>query len=418
MTTPDLDTAALEHAADLLAASRYVVVLAGAGMSKESGIPTFRGEGGLWTTRGEPPLNQYEHFRDDPRAGGSAASSNRPSGDEFATALEAAQPNAGHFALAELEAVGVVGHVITQNIDDLHRRAGQRQPHRDPRQSLLDALRPLRDALAREEFPIDAADLPPRCASPGCDGIVKGDTRDVRRADPALARSLAPPRRLRWPTSSWSSAPQRWCIRRRSIPLLAAQRGLPLIEVNPEPTPLSPLASVVLRGALGRGAAAARRGGAQRDGATTSDRRSREPARHPRHPDWHRRRPAGADARRCRRSARFDRPGRHRGDRLPRRAGARRRPRSGRVAPRRVALAAGLRPARPAPTASRDAPRSARVAPDGTLYLGLEPAAMLRSEDGGETWANLEGVQNVVKHARQLRAATADRALRRRHRLR
>lgn len=48
------------------------------------------------------------------------------------------------------------------------------------------------------------------------------------------------------------------------------------------------------------------------------------------------------------------------------------------------------------------APRSARIAPDGSLYLGLEPAAMLHSGDGGKTWANLEGVQNVVKHARQL----------------
>jgi len=250
VTTPDLDAAALEHAADLLAASRYVVVLAGAGMSKESGIPTFRGEGGLWTTRGEPPLNQYDTFRDDPRRWWERRLEQQASGDEFAVALEAAQPNPGHTALAELEAEGIVRHVITQNIDDLHRRAGQR--------SLTEIhgnrywMRCVRCEMRwpREEFPIDPDDLPPHCASASCDGIVKGDT--VMFGEPI------PPTALARCAEESAQADLFMVVGTSAVvypaaqyPVLAAQRGLPLVEVNPEPTPLSPLASVVLRAPSG-----------------------------------------------------------------------------------------------------------------------------------------------------------------------
>jgi NAD-dependent deacetylase len=250
MTTSDLDAAALEHAADLLAASRYVVVLAGAGMSKESGIPTFRGEGGLWTTRGEPPLNQYDTFRDDPRRWWERRLEQQASGDEFAVALEAAQPNAGHVALANLEADGVVGHVITQNIDDLHRRAGQRSLTEIHGNRYWMRCVRCEARWPREEFPVDAEDLPPRCASPGCEGIVKGDT--VMFGEPI------PPSALARSAEATAEADLFMVVGTSAVvypaaqyPVMAAQRGLPLIEVNPEPTPLSPLASVVLRAASG-----------------------------------------------------------------------------------------------------------------------------------------------------------------------
>jgi len=52
----------IERAARLLHRSRYAIALTGAGLSKESGIPTFRGEGGLWTRHGEPPMNGFQLF--------------------------------------------------------------------------------------------------------------------------------------------------------------------------------------------------------------------------------------------------------------------------------------------------------------------------------------------------------------------
>ncbi len=58
---------ALEAAADALARARYAIALTGAGLSVESGIPPFRGPGGLWTKHGEPPMNGYQLFLADPR---------------------------------------------------------------------------------------------------------------------------------------------------------------------------------------------------------------------------------------------------------------------------------------------------------------------------------------------------------------
>jgi NAD-dependent deacetylase len=58
---------AIEEAARLIASSRHVVALVGAGLSAESGVPTFRGPEGLWTKHGEPDLRDYERFVEDPK---------------------------------------------------------------------------------------------------------------------------------------------------------------------------------------------------------------------------------------------------------------------------------------------------------------------------------------------------------------
>ncbi|MEZ4501326.1 MAG: NAD-dependent deacylase [Dehalococcoidia bacterium] len=237
---------ALDRAARLLASARHAVVLAGAGMSKESGIPTFRGEGGLWTTRGEPPLNQYETFAMDPVRWWERRLEQQAHADEFAEALEAAQPNDGHRALADLEADGIVGHVITQNIDDLHRRAGQtRLTEIHGNRYWMRCVR-CESRWPREEFPVDAASLPPICAQPGCGGIVKGDT--VMFGEPI------PPSALQRCGLETSRADVFLVVGTSAVvypaaqyPIQAASRGVPLIEVNPEPTPLSEIADVILR---------------------------------------------------------------------------------------------------------------------------------------------------------------------------
>ena len=244
------DPQAVARAADLLSNARRAVALAGAGMSKESGIPTFRGEGGLWTIRGEPPLNQYDGFRDDPKGWWERRLEQARGNDEFAGALEAAEPNAGHRALAELEQLGIVGHVITQNIDDLHRRAGQRSlteihGNRHWMRCVACEIR-----WPREQFVVDEQDLPPRCAQPGCDGIVKGDTVMFGEPIPpsALARCAEETMRADLFLSIGTSAV---VYPAAQYPAIAVQRGLPLIEINPEPTPLTEFADVVLPAASG-----------------------------------------------------------------------------------------------------------------------------------------------------------------------
>lgn len=118
----------IDQAARLIVESTYVVALVGAGMSVESGVPTFRGPGGLWTRLGEPTMNGYKDFVNDPEAWwkNQDAELSDPIRKDFRDAIERAEPNTGHFALAELERVGVLKMTISQNVDNLHARAGTR----------------------------------------------------------------------------------------------------------------------------------------------------------------------------------------------------------------------------------------------------------------------------------------------------
>lgn len=240
-------SAALQLAADLLARSTRTVVLAGAGMSKESGIPTFRGEGGLWTINGEPPLNQYDTFSQDPRRWWERRLEEGRN-DGFAQALEQSEPNDGHRALAELEEMGIVSHLITQNIDDLHRRAGQTSITEIHGNRYWLRCTACERRWPRQEYIIDEAQLPPTCDH--CSGIVKSDT--VMFGEPI------PPTALRRSSLETTQADLFMTIGTSAVvypaaqyPVDALRRGVPLIEINPEPTPLTEFATVVVPGPSG-----------------------------------------------------------------------------------------------------------------------------------------------------------------------
>ena len=114
----------IRQAARLLLSARYVMTLTGAGISVESGIPPFRGPGGLWTKYGEPPMDGYQRFLKDPRKAWEERLSPQGPSKEIWETLDVAEPNPGHYALAELENMGILRCLITQNVDNLHRRAG------------------------------------------------------------------------------------------------------------------------------------------------------------------------------------------------------------------------------------------------------------------------------------------------------
>lgn len=110
----------IERAAELLAGAHNAVALTGAGISTESGIPDFRSPGGLWT-KVDPGEFSIDRFLQNPSRFWKMHLDLKSSG-EFD--LAAAEPNAAHHALARMEQMGVLKCVITQNVDNLHQRAG------------------------------------------------------------------------------------------------------------------------------------------------------------------------------------------------------------------------------------------------------------------------------------------------------
>jgi NAD-dependent deacetylase len=233
-------------AAQMLAGARHAVALVGAGLSKESGIPTFRGEGGLWTRFGEPPMNGYQRFMADPREWWLQRLEERSRPSELADAIAAAAPNPGHLALAELERLGVLKHIITQNIDNLHQIAGSTaitEIHGNrTKLRCLDCSRrePMREFAAEE--------VPPSC--PECGGLMKSDT--VMFGEPIPADALEEcNRQARQCDVILVIGTSGVVYPAADYPVQVLRRGGALIESNVDETPFTPYASAVLRGPSG-----------------------------------------------------------------------------------------------------------------------------------------------------------------------
>jgi NAD-dependent deacetylase len=236
----------LQQAARTLSAARYVIALVGAGISVESGIPPFRGAGGLWTKHGEPPMDGYQRFMRDPATHWQQMLERRGSSDEFAVALASAAPNDGHFALAELESMGVLRHTISQNIDNLHFIAGSvavTEIHGNRTK--------VRCASCGGRWPWDAVDLstvPPACQH--CGGMLKSDTVMFGEPIPPafLEECHAQAERADCVLIAGTSAT---VYPAAYFPELVLQRGGAVVEVNTDDTPFTPHAAAVLRGPSG-----------------------------------------------------------------------------------------------------------------------------------------------------------------------
>ncbi len=237
----------IEEAARLIAASRHVVALVGAGLSAESGVPTFRGPDGLWTKHGEPDLRDYERFVEDPKRWWEMRQERAGRLGELVQALENAVPNAGHFALRDLEEMGRLQHIITQNIDNLHQLAGS--------QAITEVhgnRTKLRCVVCNHRWPLDGFqidELPPKC--PDCtNGIAKGDTVMFGEPIPrdALDECINQSRMCDCMLLIGTSAV---VFPAAQFPIDVKSAGGVLIEVNPNETPLTSVSDVVLRAPAG-----------------------------------------------------------------------------------------------------------------------------------------------------------------------
>jgi NAD-dependent deacetylase len=167
-------------AAEFINKSKHTVVFTGAGISVESGIPPFRGPGGLWEQY-DPVFIELHHFLKHPE------SSWEMIRKVFYDFMSTAKPNAAHLAVAQLEHNGLVQSVITQNIDGLHQLAGSRNVyefHGSTRELLCLGCR---QKYPREEF--DFRTLPPHC--PACKGLLKPDFVFFSEAIPEEVHVLA-----------------------------------------------------------------------------------------------------------------------------------------------------------------------------------------------------------------------------------
>jgi len=109
----------LDELAGLLTRSKGTAAMTGAGASVESGIPDFRGKGGLWSRYDPEEYATIFAFQEDPKKVWKMLA-------ELIVTVEAADPNPGHIALAQLESMGMLEGIITQNVDGLHQRAGSK----------------------------------------------------------------------------------------------------------------------------------------------------------------------------------------------------------------------------------------------------------------------------------------------------
>lgn len=227
--------ARFDAAAARLREARRVLVVTGAGVSAESGVPTFRGPQGLWRELRPEDLATAEAFDRDPRLVWEWYDWRRQQ-------IAAVAPNAAHHAIARLEARTPGLLLATQNVDGLHAAAGSRRVL-----ELHGSLWTLRCVLCRQErddrrAPLD--ELPPRCV---CGGLLRpgvvwfGEalSRDVLYDSFAAARSAEVVLVVGTSSVVYPAA---------ALPETARGHGAFVIEVNPEATSLTPLADVSLRG--------------------------------------------------------------------------------------------------------------------------------------------------------------------------
>jgi NAD-dependent deacetylase len=196
------------------------VALTGAGISAESGIPTFRSKGGLWEKYDPMVYASIETFREDPSKYWTIRG-------EFIRNYDTYQPNKAHLALAELEEMGIVRHVITQNIDGLHKKAGSRNVT-----EIHGSLRETYCLQCGKEFiaPHVPDGLPPYCE---CGGVLKPNTVLFGEQLPegALETAYQESATCKLMLVIGTSAVVQPAA---SLPVLAQQNGARIVEVNIE----------------------------------------------------------------------------------------------------------------------------------------------------------------------------------------
>ncbi|MFP4266393.1 MAG: SIR2 family NAD-dependent protein deacylase [Spirochaetaceae bacterium] len=213
----------IEQAVNKISEAAWCTAFTGAGISVESGVPPFRGENGLWNTY-DPSILELDYFYKNPEKSWPVIK------EIFYRHFTKAQPNEAHLLLAKMEKEGILRTLITQNIDDLHYRAGSRnvvEYHGNSRQLVCTSCGK-KSAVSEEIISAN----PPTCE---CGGIYKPDFIFFGESIPfeALEESGKVVEKtdcmiLIGTTGEVYPAAM--------IPFEASRRGATIIEINPQPS--------------------------------------------------------------------------------------------------------------------------------------------------------------------------------------
>ncbi|MDO8899633.1 MAG: NAD-dependent deacylase [Bacteroidales bacterium] len=210
--------------AGVIIKSRYSVAFTGAGISAESGIPPFRGEGGIWSRYNPEVLELDFFFRQSFKSWAVIK-------EIFYDFFQDVKPNAGHNVLAKWEMEGLLHALITQNIDNLHQKAGNHEVYEFHGTTSRLICTYCNSIFSSESVLLEQ--LPPRCVD--CNGLLKPDFIFFGEGIPekAYQQSIDAARKCKvffiiGTSGEVSPANQ--------IPALAKESGAVIIEINKEPS--------------------------------------------------------------------------------------------------------------------------------------------------------------------------------------
>lgn len=230
----------IQQASEDLVAANHVVALTGAGISIDSGIPPFRGKGGLWERFDPMEIAHIDAFLKDPAKVWNILVK------EMKEIVDKAQPNDGHNGLVKLEKMNKLQTVITQNIDGLHQAAGNTDViefHGNfAWQRCMDCSKKY------ETRDVDVSEIPPRC---DCGGILRPNAVLFGEMIPSGAlwrsRQVATDCDLMLVVGT-SAVVQPAAL----MPVIAKETGAKVVEINPEQTPLTgEISDYLIRGKAG-----------------------------------------------------------------------------------------------------------------------------------------------------------------------
>ena len=235
------NTELLLKAAKLLKQSKFTTAYTGAGISVESGIPAFRGAGGLWN-KYDTRLLEYQYFLEDP------AKSWEVIREIFYDHFGKAKPNKAHLILSEMEQNGLLARTITQNIDNLHQEAGSKfvfEFHGNSRKLVC-----LGCYSSYKAADINLDHLPPTCRQ--CGGLLKPDFvffgESIPQGPIAAAYEAANKSDVFLIIGTTGEV-----MPANQFPFMAKDNGVKIIEINPQPSNYThAITDIFLQGKAGK----------------------------------------------------------------------------------------------------------------------------------------------------------------------